>query len=118
MRISDWSSDVCSSDLEILVKEFAHRKLGARHALTQILHDRTAHALAVGNGEEVAEALEPRLVRHVRGMCRHNELHRPRTISVQLRHERGRERSEEGRVGKEGVSTCRSRRSPLKSKKK
>src|SRR3546814_9053909 len=91
MRISDGSSDVCSSDLEILVKEFAHRKLGARHALTQILHDRTAHALAVGNGEEVAEALEPRLVRHVRGMCRHNELHRPRPISVQLRHERGRD---------------------------
>src|SRR3546814_17097481 len=60
MRISDWSSDVCSSDL-------------------------------VGNGEEVAEALEPRLVRHVRGMCRHNELHRPRPISVQLRHERGRD---------------------------
>src|SRR3546814_14890653 len=60
MRISDWSSDVCSSDL-------------------------------VGNGEEVAEALEPRLVRHVRGMCRHNELHRPRQISVQLRHERGRD---------------------------
>src|SRR3546814_12768581 len=54
MRISDWSSDVCSSDL-------------------------------------VAEALEPRLVRHVRGMCRHNELHRPRPISVQLRHERGRD---------------------------
>src|SRR3546814_5186175 len=46
MRISDWSSDVCSSDL---------------------------------------------LVRHVRGMCRHNELHRPRPISVQLRHERGRD---------------------------
>src|SRR3546814_15241928 len=37
-----------------------------------------------------AGALEPRLVRHVRGRCRHNELHRPRPISVQLRHERGR----------------------------
>src|SRR3546814_12101820 len=98
MRISDWSSDVCSSDL---------------------------------------------LVRHVRGMCRHNELHRPRPISVQLRHERGRdtlelpdedllhlrmkvrlrllyedERSEERRVGKECVSTCRSRWSPYHEKKK
>src|SRR3546814_16737104 len=119
MRISDWSSDVCSSDLdhgrkqealrraldqdrlvgeeqvtarqrEILVEEFAHHGPGARHALTQILDERTAHALAVGDRKEVAEALEVRLVRHVRGMRRHDELHRPRPICVQLRHKRGR----------------------------
>src|SRR3546814_4454940 len=88
MRISDWSSDVCSSDLPAAVAvvaaadracdgafAFGHEDLGVRAALPQrdiasgiVVPDRQAAALP--------------------------------------------ERSEERRVGKECVSTCRSRWSP------
>src|SRR3546814_6339054 len=74
MRISDWSSDVCSSDLYV---EIAH---GAQ------LQTRYAHMsrLAVAPGERVRKG-------DVIGYVG---------------------RSEERRVGKECVSTCRSRWSP------
>src|SRR3546814_7726810 len=75
MRISDWSSDVCSSDLAALkmarqyfveIGQPQRRHIIARR---QSYHGNTLGALAVG----------------------------------------GNERSEERRVGKECVSTCRSR---------
>src|SRR3546814_13897105 len=71
MRISDWSSDVCSSDLEDVVDG----RLQPAAGVAQLL------AVAV-------DAEEP-----------------------------GIERSEERRVGKECVSTCRSRWSPYHYKK-
>src|SRR3546814_10854128 len=84
MRISDWSSDVCSSDLPKV-----RRNLGKRHELTDVpvegpprlllLLDCGLDALALGG---------PGL-----GARRRN-------------------RSEERRVGKECVSTCRSRWAP------
>src|SRR3546814_6691403 len=77
MRISDWSSDVCSSDL---VK---HR------------HDRQHHA-AIRHVEHVGLDFGDR-VDDVRAMLVEHTL---------------RIRSEERRVGKECVSTCRSRWSP------
>src|SRR3546814_1228762 len=67
MRISDWSSDVCSSDLHRRFK----RKLW-RKPLLHFLDARHTARLVIDNGE----------------------------------------RSEERRVGKECVSTCRSRWSP------
>src|SRR3546814_6761482 len=73
MRISDWSSDVCSSDLD-------GPKLWGRTRLAP-----------------------------VRGAFRHGELFagdRPRPATIAPR------RSEERRVGKECVSTCRSGWSP------
>src|SRR3546814_2437938 len=73
MRISDWSSDVCSSDL-------AACRQGARRAGVQA--GRCANR-----------------ARWVRG-------------AAHLRQDRRRRRSEERRVGKECVSTCRSRWSP------
>src|SRR3546814_2004060 len=74
MRISDWSSDVCSSDLELVR----------------------------------AEGPEP-----VRQQAAHGPLpHRLRQVPAQQDHEVVRVRSEERRVGKECVSTCRSRWSP------
>src|SRR3546814_16472950 len=81
MRISDWSSDVCSSDLS------PHRRPSAA----------------------------PRRARHFRR--RHNR-DRPRPVrsSSDLRNP-AYGRSEERRVGKECVSTCRSRWSPSHSKK-
>src|SRR3546814_7826105 len=82
MRISDWSSDVCSSDLI------------ARHLERQPL------------------ANEYRLARHGRHQQRVHgpvaRLHAERPMHAQ----QAAERSEERRVGKECVSTCRSRWSP------
>src|SRR3546814_16319005 len=90
MRISDWSSDVCSSDL----------------------------------GEHSRD-------RHSRPARRARPRHGPQTVWIGLRSRSDRghlaasatrmlraTRSEERRVGKECVSTCRSRWSPYHEKKK
>src|SRR3546814_4748193 len=90
MRISDWSSDVCSSDLD---QDFGDRP---------VARDGDEHAAAAIFGrvfEQISDqfvqvlALDPRDQRLV---ARRVEAHR----------------SEERRVGKECVSTCRSRWSP------
>src|SRR3546814_10547362 len=79
MRISDWSSDVCSSDLLTLIA--------------------TAVALGASEGCRLRSKTE-----HViRSKSEHS--------SRGLRSDHG-GRSEERRVGKECVSTCRSRWSP------
>src|SRR3546814_20310501 len=97
MRISDWSSDVCSSDLlggecpAITVVVAAHdeeRTIGAR-VRNLLAQDYPATRLKVlvvsdGSGDRTAEEA----------------------------------RSEERRVGKECVSTCRSRWAPYHYKKK
>src|SRR3546814_18338022 len=85
MRISDWSSDVCSSDLP---------QCDPLSPLQDRRSRRSAQLLLAGR----AAALP----------CRH----RP------ARERRARCRSEERRVGKEGVSTCRSRGSPENEKNK
>src|SRR3546814_4127348 len=84
MRISDWSSDVCSSDL------FRQLRPGIVLEL--------AHALAIGIAQCRLAAIHPQaaIVHHQRTR---------RAVS-------GRSRSEERRVGKECVSTCISRWSP------
>src|SRR3546814_3222535 len=79
MRISDWSSDVCSSDLLTL------HALRALEAADVILHDAlvSPEILALARPAARLEAVGKRAGR-----------------------------SEERRVGKECVSTCRSRWSP------
>src|SRR3546814_6341952 len=88
MRISDWSSDVCSSDLApeniFYLTGLDHWGYFAPHMLIVPLQ-----------GEVV---LVTRAMERV-------------TIANQVRNARF-ERSEERRVGKECVSTCRSRWSP------
>src|SRR3546814_18024655 len=96
MRISDWSSDVCSSDLlaahlqgGVVARKVdgiaaAPRRLAADRAVAT--HER--HRGAREDGEANGAAV---------------------TGSFELRQGR---RSEERRVGKECVSTCRSRWSP------
>src|SRR3546814_5743776 len=81
MRISDWSSDVCSSDLMDAVVQ----KLGFT------LFVRREQRRHIARGDSLAEFDEdlPSVVKHT-----------------------DRARSEERRVGKECVSTCRSRWSP------
>src|SRR3546814_5158610 len=80
MRISDWSSDVCSSDLR--AGDRAHRVSGRRRPAGATLRAFTESA---GGGRGIARWAGAR----------------GRTA-----------RSEERRVGKECVSTCRSRWSP------
>src|SRR3546814_11378780 len=89
MRISDWSSDVCSSDLNRITTKAASTPKGSVRIATSA--ERT---------------------------CQRN---RPQTIATTMNSSISlwvRFRSEERRVGKECVSTCRSRWSPDHYKKK
>src|SRR3546814_15478014 len=104
MRISDWSSDVCSSDLI--------EQDGVRHVTLASL-DRL---LAIFGFIDVkAEAFE-NLARHhahnFRIIDDQARLHVPAPASFPVLRTAPLLRSEERRVGNECVSTCRSRWSP------
>src|SRR3546814_5306181 len=93
MRISDWSSDVCSSDLlaadhqRMFRRAGAQHRIGNRHGVEEARADRgDIERDAVGDAEQ-------RL--HLGGARREGII-----------------RSEARRVGKECVSTCRYRWSP------
>src|SRR3546814_4081769 len=90
MRISDWSSDVCSSDLR------RTRRSSAKGALLELALVQWAMTEASKRG--FTPTITPDLVRA------------PYMVRPS--------RSEERRVGKECVSTCRSRWSPYHYKKK
>src|SRR3546814_12400412 len=97
MRISDWSSDVCSSDL-------------LRLQLARLLDWGDAHATF----DAAVKDLPPEL----RGERPAGSPHSPWELLEHLRvTQRDILRSEERRVGKECVSTCRSRWSPYHYKK-
>src|SRR3546814_14298789 len=89
MRISDWSSDVCSSDLS------------AAH-VTRI---------ELVNNRLIPNAMEPRA-----DNARYDKATGESTLFTTSQNPHL--RSEERRVGKECVSTCRSRWSPYHYKKK
>src|SRR3546814_11512899 len=97
MRISDWSSDVCSSDLRLGIGLVARGVAGEEEEVGpllphQELHQRIgAHGAAERRVEDVREAGGDAQV----------------VVAS----------SEERRVGKECVSTCRSRCSPYHYKK-
>src|SRR3546814_11853874 len=101
MRISDWSSDVCSSDLAAVSA-----------ALEEAVREHGLHLLP---WPEVARALQARV-----GFARGHDSTLPdlsdealgRSIADWLPPLLQNIRSEERRVGKECVSTCRSRWSP------
>src|SRR3546814_12715191 len=97
MRISDWSSDVCSSDLGVaypatvegaLALSWSHRD---RRGQADQLIDTTTGNIGPEAGTTYTVAV------HLNGVLD--------------------SRSEERRVGKECVSTCRSRWSPYHEKK-
>src|SRR3546814_3937148 len=91
MRISDWSSDVCSSDLELKIcLAPGAMRCGTRRGGYEV--DGSIFAM-----EGISERRDPGLGHRAHGVKRD----RP-----------GGTRSEERRVGQEGVSTCRSRWSP------
>src|SRR3546814_18065985 len=104
MRISDWSSDVCSSDLLDVL-----RIRGSRGGVAQALCPGLA---AVAPRRAPAAAARP----HV-GIVGVTVRGRYRPCSS-VRSGAQMVRSEERRVGKACVSTCRSRWSPYHKKKK
>src|SRR3546814_19076884 len=96
MRISDWSSDVCSSDLGIRPRPIEH-VLAVRMKLAIQRQGCLQRALRVAQQE----------------MGRLPAATPTHAAAVFQRAEEGvTKRSEERRVGKECVSTCRSRWSP------
>src|SRR3546814_11660593 len=95
MRISDWSSDVCSSDLE------GEPAVDARAVFVAVW----LTAERVGGGiDQEREVMADDEAQHA---CQQE--HAPQVAVQPAERER---RSEERRVGKECVSTCRSRWSP------
>src|SRR3546814_12329761 len=107
MRISDWSSDVCSSDLG---DEPAAHLAGAGQLTVigvelLVQHEEAAHLAA----RELRVAGEVAV--HPRDLAL-DDLDDPGIGSEFLIAAIGHVRSEERRVGKECVSTCRSRWSP------
>src|SRR3546814_15806442 len=108
MRISDWSSDVCSSDLTAATKRCELRlDVGLRAHRLELAGD---VVLAAGVGDVIECAARDELVDrtgtrlHVGGLV----------LGTLDGHA---DRSEERRVGKECVCTCRYRWSPDHSKK-
>src|SRR3546814_14482444 len=97
MRISDWSSDVCSSDLDDAVILRAAHRLDALAVLGAAGIDVIGD---VGRSDE-ADRLDGRMVED--GVDH---------FLVAVDDVQDARRSEERRVGKECVSTCRSRWSP------
>src|SRR3546814_16922742 len=101
MRISDWSSDVCSSDLDSQTADSSHLRVAA-------LRDAAAADIAV-----VFLGLPPSW--ESEGWDRdHIDLpaHQLDLLSAVVEVQPRTVRSEERRVGKAGVRTCRSRWSP------
>src|SRR3546814_11894220 len=101
MRISDWSSDVCSSDLEAAYSQItpltcqAIRLFGSMRGALHVVRDFLNGRCHLVDGRGRLIGLGTLLIEHLRAG-----------------------RSEERRVGKECVSTCRSRWSPYHTKKK
>src|SRR3546814_16461857 len=95
MRISDWSSDVCSSDLRRPLLTAASREKSASHP----------YALVESAGSAACRPAPPvasfRMMNAPPGTGRKKDAEGRAVM-----------RSEERRVGKECVSTCRSRWSP------
>src|SRR3546814_10953032 len=102
MRISDWSSDVCSSDLDAPAPGRWYLRLPEGARLPAMADP--AQALGADLFDHLPEGDDGRRWRALLSEAQvvlHNHPHR----------------SAERRVGKECVSTCRSRWSPYHSKK-
>src|SRR3546814_16977495 len=99
MRISDWSSDVCSSDLSaarwLANKENAADLIGGTNIKD---HDKQLASvlLDLSTTAQISDSLK--LGKDVLSQIGGIRLHKSR--------------SDESRLGKEGVSTCRTRGSP------
>src|SRR3546814_15693271 len=127
MRISDWSSDVCSSDLLLLrtsLRDLIPRIRMPHHAGGRVVPQHPRDALVGGFGA-VADDDNAAVLRIAHPYPAAVVQADPGGAAGDVEHgvEQGpvadgvgavphRFRSEESRVGKEGVSTCSSRGSP------
>src|SRR3546814_15575207 len=96
MRISDWSSDVCSSDLPDVLR----RCIPGCQSLTKESDTRMVATVEIKIGPIGAR---------FNGAVELADINAPDSYTLIME---GQARSEERRVGKECVSTCRSRWSP------
>src|SRR3546814_13712149 len=97
MRISDWSSDVCSSDLlELDAKHMNSLKIFWIWINSDCLSERLCQTMIYRSGSIISSHFIQRILAHLKRIA---------VNRLDLR-------SEERRVGKECVSTCRSRWSP------
>src|SRR3546814_16551939 len=106
MRISDWSSDVCSSDLEMslnrantVLEELL--RLGRHHAVQRLAQPRRRHHIGALRDRLVKQPARRRRGHQIHDTERARRLARDRHI-----------KSEARRVGTECVSTWRYRWSP------
>src|SRR3546814_21014880 len=133
MRISDWSSDVCSSDLEsgsALSTRLCGVSATAVSLSRRATHDRGREEWQTGRRHGADSGAAGRsartdaagldLVRSLWSAVRRNRAaprHQPPLSRTPSGPRQLCNRSEERRVGKECVSTCRSRWSPYHSTK-
>src|SRR3546814_11125491 len=122
MRISDWSSDVCSSDLQtaaapepdsrqVKLDDIPSGLIGAVTVVKTLTPDLDANAIAGSANIETVNAFDRRKTFvTATGAVGYNHLGKTHPVEGDISF--GTLRSEERRVGKECVSTCRSRWSP------
>src|SRR3546814_14551178 len=106
MRISDWSSDVCSSDLSDL-DEATRKQLERGQRVTELMKQKQYAPMSVAEQSLSIYAVD-------KGYMDDVPVGKIGAFEEALH---AHFRSEERRVGKECVSTCRSRWSPYHSKK-
>src|SRR3546814_15835567 len=112
MHISDWSSDVCSSDLVTIFPDTVRERARRLHAKQLERRVRFEYLISVG---QLDEALTPG--NGARGQpSRLGAADQPLAAEAGCKAQLG--RSEEGRVGKEGGRTWRSMWLPVPQKKK
>src|SRR3546814_15252995 len=111
MRISDWSSDVCSSDLDVahvgVQLQRRQRTRRARQLLARLIVVVRVQVRVAERVHEIADAQPCHLCHHVReqGVAGDVERHAEDDVAAALVELAA--RSAARRVGKEGVSTCR-----------
>src|SRR3546814_15234814 len=105
MRISDWSSDVCSSDLKIEDAAEPREEIASGGIEQQRCYeDRPDHRQTCKRKERVEHDYEANgQGEQGRDRCQKND-----DSGTETQHNCGGSRSEERSVGNEGASTCRS----------
>src|SRR3546814_13661868 len=107
MRSSDWSSDVCSSDLALTTVQ--DEEVEEHQDIIRMFRGELLHMSSSNTRRRMSEAFDERKLAVAESLLA--QLHLAAEMSLD-RNYVAIDRSEERRVGKECVSTCRSRWSP------
>src|SRR3546814_12177177 len=113
MRISDWSSDVCSSDLRRpfeVALESARARVAQTSARVELARQQLSRARQLLDRQNIPAETYDERVQELRVAGADLEIAQADVRSAELNLTYT--RSEERRVGKEGVSQCRSRGCP------